>query len=73
MGRTTVPTQGERIAMVEVRLEQLEKSVANIDSKLDDLIALRYKGMGAFWLMSGLLGTGIVGAIFQFISWVRGN
>jgi hypothetical protein len=56
-------TQGERITAMEVKLNDLEKKVDAMDAKLDQLIALRYKGAGAFWLASALLGTGIIGFI----------
>lgn len=58
---------------VAVRVETLEKNLSNIDSKLDQLLALRNKGVGAFWLMSALLGTGIIGAMFTFLTWLRGG
>lgn len=58
---------------MEVRLAALERAVDGIDNKMDDLLALRNRGVGVFWLVSGLLGTGIVGMFFQLISWIRGN
>jgi hypothetical protein len=64
-----MPTQAERITAVETRLTALEKKAESMDSKLDELLALRYKGAGAFWLASALLGTGIVG----FIQWIIGK
>lgn len=63
-------SQVERIAALETRIKVLEKTVEGMDAKLDELLALRYKGAGAFWLAAALLGTGIVGAISQFISWL---
>jgi hypothetical protein len=62
----------ERIAVVESRVAQLEQKVDEINSKLDELLALRYKGAGAFWLASALVGTGIVGALFQLLNWIKG-
>jgi hypothetical protein len=64
-------THAERITAVEVRLLAVEKTVEGMDKKLDDLLALRYKGQGAFWLAAMLLGTGIVGAISQLIHYLR--
>lgn len=51
----------ERITVLETEVANIQKTVDSMDSKLDDLLALRYKGVGAFWLASALLGTGIVG------------
>lgn len=62
-------SQGERIATLEVRLSAVEAKQDEINAKLDDLLAMRNKGIGAFWLASTLLGTGIVGFIVQLISW----
>ena len=76
--------QGERLVRVEVEVRELKKvfeehkehtnnELDNINNKLDDLLALRNKGAGVFWLVSGLLGSAVIGTIFQFISWFRGN
>jgi len=65
-------TQIERIASMEVRIKSLEDKVDSMDSKLDELLALRYKGAGAFWLATAILGTGIVGALSQFLHWLKG-
>lgn len=61
-------TVEERLAVVETKLERLQ----DIEDKLDDLIALRNKGTGAFLLASALLGTGIIGTIVQIIEWMKG-
>lgn len=66
-------TPGERMASLEVRLEQLEHKVDKMDAKLDDLLALRYKGMGAFWLASTIVGTGVIGFLWQAFHWFKGN
>jgi hypothetical protein len=58
----------ERLSIVETKIERLPA----IEAKLDELIALRHKGLGAFWLASSLIGTGIMGAIFTFIDWIKG-
>lgn len=77
-------TQGERLVRVETEVKALKESFEDnkahtdrqfeeLKAKLDDLLALRNKGVGVFWLASGLLGTGIVGVIFNLLSWIRGN
>lgn len=53
----------ERIAKLESSYDSLSATVGNIDTKLDDLLALRNKGVGAFWLATLLTGSGIVGFI----------
>lgn len=64
-------TEAERLAVVETRLSALEKSNESIEAKLDELIAMRNKGIGAFWLASGLMGTGIVGAVTAMWNWLH--
>lgn len=64
-------TQAERIAALEVRVFDVQKKQQEINDKLDELLAMRNKGVGAFWLASTLLGTGIVGFIVQCIEWWR--
>lgn len=77
-------TPGERIVRVETEVKSLKQSFEEhklhtdsqfeeLKEKLDDLLALRNKGVGVFWLASAILGTGIIGAFFQFVSWFRGN
>lgn len=58
----------ERIKALEVRVERFEA----IEAKLDELLELKSKGMGAFWLASLIVGTifSIVGS--NILEWVRG-
>lgn len=65
-------TGPERISVLESRLNTLERQLEGMDKKLDDLLILRYKGAGAFWLAATLVGTGIVGVISQLFTWFRG-
>ncbi len=71
-------TQAERIASVESevrglsrRIDKVEGTLTDMDKKLDDLLVLRYKGAGAFWLASALVGTGIVGFFTQILNWFK--
>lgn len=59
----------ERLSVVETKIERLPE----IERKLDELLHMRSKGVGAFWLASSLLGTGIMGVIFAFIDWIKGH
>lgn len=58
----------ERLAVVETKTERLPI----IEAKLDQLLELRNKGAGAFWLASSIIGTGIIGAVLTFITWLKG-
>lgn len=74
-------TQGERITAVEVQVKELkdqfldhknrtEKNFESVNEKLDELLTLRSKGVGAFWLASTVLGTGIVGGLAALFNWL---
>lgn len=67
----TNAAQGERIMALEVRVAEMQAQQREINDKLDTLLAIRNKGLGAFWLASTLLGTGIIGFVVQLISWWR--
>lgn len=62
---------GERIAVLEVRMAKVEDQQQQILNKLDELLLFRAKGVGAFWLASALLGTGIVGTVVTIIEWIK--
>jgi hypothetical protein len=69
----TMTSQVERIAAMEVRLFKLEETVVNMDKKLDDLLALKYKGQGMFLLASAIFGTGIIGTLYMILGWFKGH
>lgn len=48
--------------------QETAKGFLEVNNKLDDLLALRNKGVGAFWLASSLMGTGVL----SFIYWLFG-
>lgn len=77
-------TPGERIVRVETELrllkETVDKNITHVDEefvelhkKMDDILALRNKGAGIFWLISCVVGTGLVGIILQVIGWFKGH
>jgi len=64
-------TQAERITALETQVERLAADVQAMNKKLDDLLALRHKGAGAFWLASTLFGTSLVGVLAAVINWLK--
>jgi hypothetical protein len=64
-------TQIERVAALEVIVSNIEKSHQSMEEKLDRLLVLRNQGVGAFWLASALLGTGIIGFCLEIIAWLK--
>ena len=68
-----VKTQIERIATLEAIVELMRQEQEKTNTKLDDLLALRNKGVGIFWLVSGLVGIGLSGAITLMVGWIKGH
>lgn len=64
----TIP---ERLSALEVEVKQLQTTMQDVDTKLDDLLALRHKGMGAFWLATSLLGTSLMGILGHLFGWFK--
>lgn len=69
MAASNLPTQGERIASLETQVSLMRAEQIATNAKLDELLALRNKGLGAFWLATSLLGTGIVGIFATVYGW----
>lgn len=65
-------TEGERIATLETLVALHRDELREVNRKLDDLLSLRDRGLGAFWLAASLIGTGVVGTVLTFISWLKG-
>lgn len=73
-------TSAERITALEVRVQNLESKVdelrldvKSIDSKLDDILAIKNKGIGAFILMSGIFGTGVLSFLYTIWHYFTGR
>ena len=71
-------TNAERLARLEVEMRQVMESqdkfeivCKDISSKLDSLLTLRDEGVGAFWLASLLMGTGIVSFFYALMDYFR--
>lgn len=57
-------TLHERVAILETRMDDF----AEIKDKLDELLHLKSKGIGALWLVSLIVGSGLIGVIAMIIS-----
>ncbi len=71
MERRVIVTDRERIAILETQRAEDKKKLDSMDEKLDQLLALRNRGLGAFWLASALFGTGIIGVLGTFFDWFK--
>lgn len=67
-----IKSESDRLLLLEYKNKIQEEQLEKINVKLDELLTLRSKGIGAFWLASALLGTGIIGFIVLMIDWVKG-
>lgn len=70
----------ERIVRLEETVKTMTKSIdtqeasqTEIKEKLDELLELKSKGMGAVWLISAILGTGVLAFVGVFFRWVKGG
>jgi hypothetical protein len=63
---------GERIAVMEHQVSELVDDVKNINAKLDQLLELKAKGMGAVQLATLIIGSGVIGIVSSLIMWIKG-
>lgn len=66
------PRVFERLAVVEVKFQALKDDVDQANAKLDELLALKAKGAGAFWLASSLFGVGFSFILTYISDWFKG-
>jgi hypothetical protein len=56
---------------LEVQVHGLTGEVRELNKKIDDLLALRNKGAGAFWLGTTLFGTTLIGLLAVVFDWFK--
>lgn len=54
------------VKQLKAEIEEIKDTNKKIVEKLDELLELRSKGMGVFWILSGLFGTGLIGAVYAW-------
>ena len=64
-------TLPERLAILETRVEHLSAQNEDIKGKLDALLAFKHKGLGAFSLITAILGTSIIGGVYTIIEYFK--
>lgn len=75
-----IVTTAERLVRLEESVKylredvtELKESQKKINDKLDELVAIKQKGSGVMWLLSGLLGeAGVVGIILFIFEHLKG-
>jgi len=63
----------ERVAVIEEKQRVYDKNQDEIIKRLDVLLGLRHKGIGAFFVVSSIAGTGIIGLAATIIEFVRSH
>jgi len=54
---------GERLTRLEMKFEHWEERQDEISEKLQSLLDLKLKGMGALWFVWIIVGSGILGLL----------
>lgn len=65
-------TDSGRITALEVQVHDLVSELRETNKKLDQLLELKNKAAGAFWLVSIIAGSGLIGFVVSAIEWLRG-
>lgn len=69
MDTEPVISLAERVAILEYKQTQDTKKLDEANKKLDDLLSLKQKGAGAFWLATTLFGIGFTAFLQLFFGW----
>lgn len=56
-------TLNQRLSVLETKFDQVQKSHEEMSEKLDQLLELKSKGMGAIWLIGLIVGGGFMGVV----------
>lgn len=68
----TEETMEVRIALLEAGLGRLITEMEARDKKIDELLTLKNKGMGALWFVSLIIGSSVLSAVALLVDWIRG-
>jgi len=65
-------TQAERITALEVQVKHLVDELHQTNKNLNDLLALRNKGAGVFWIVTTIFGASLVSGLHALTLWLKG-
>jgi hypothetical protein len=68
MDNETLIELAERIAVLETKFGITETNLSEINKKLDELLHLKSKGMGALWFVGILVSSGVLGIVAAVMS-----
>lgn len=61
-----------RLAVIEVQIKSLIEEMEKRDKKIDELLALKNRGLGAIWLVTLIFGSSLIAGLATVISWFKG-
>jgi hypothetical protein len=61
----------QRISVLEHKVEALQQEFLTIDAKLDQILDLKAKGQGAFWVASAIFGIGLTAIAMPILQWLQ--
>jgi len=61
----------ERISALETEFAATKQDLKDIKAKLDELLHLKSKGLGAFWFVSLLISSGLVGVVVTIVNFLN--
>ena len=66
-------TDKERIAILETKQASTEQLLIEMNDKLDSLLQLKDKGMGAIGLVGLIVGSGFIGMVIMLTNYFKGS
>ena len=60
-----------RISALESLIKSYKEDMENIEAKLDQLLTLKNKGAGAFWLVTIIASSGVLGILGTIFDWFK--
>ena len=71
-GRKVSEDVNIRLAKVEQRVDLLIEAFEKRDEKIDQLLELKNKGLGAFWLVTLIFGSSLIAGVASLVNWIKG-
>lgn len=64
---------GQRVAVLETEWQRTKDDLKEIKEKLDELLQLKSRGIGAIQLVSLIIGSGVIGIIVTVMNLFSGK
>jgi hypothetical protein len=60
-----------RLSALEAKYDILIRQNDRMYDRMSQLLELKHKGAGAFWLFSLIAGSGLIGAVSYLVDWLK--